>query len=89
MTEFRNPECAFEDAPRMGRPSTITIDENIEAVEQIVMRNRQVSVRRLAYELGFDHGQSIGHEEGLHTVGTEIVDTNSTYQPCGLLSRAK
>ena len=42
-----NSERAFEDVPRMGRPSTITTDENIEAVERIVMRNRQVSVRRV------------------------------------------
>ena len=32
-------------------PSTITADKNIEAVEQIVMRNRQVYVCRVAYEL--------------------------------------
>ena len=51
MAEFKNPERAFEDTPRMGLPSTITIDENIEAVEPIVMHNRQVSVRRFAYEL--------------------------------------
>ena len=50
--EFMNPERGFEDAPQMGRPSTITTDENIEAVERIVMRNRQVSARRVAYELG-------------------------------------
>ena len=52
MVEFKNLECAFEDAPRMGRQSTITTDENVEAVERIVMRDRQVAVRRLAYELG-------------------------------------
>ena len=40
-----------EDAPRMGLPLTITIDQNIEIVERIVMRDRQISVRRLAYEL--------------------------------------
>ena len=39
VAEFNNPESAFEDAPRMGRPSTITTDENIEAVERIVMRD--------------------------------------------------
>ena len=33
LTEFNDPECGFEDAPRMGRPSTITADENIQAVE--------------------------------------------------------
>ena len=53
VAEFNNPEHAFEDAPRMGRPSTITTDENIEAIEWIVMHNRQVSVRRVAYKLGF------------------------------------
>ena len=40
VAEFTDPERGFEDAPRMDRPSTITIDENIEAVERIVMRNR-------------------------------------------------
>ena len=31
---FNNPERAFEDSPRMSRPSAITTDENIEAVER-------------------------------------------------------
>ena len=37
LTEFKDPEHSFEDAPRMSRPSTVTADENIEAVERIVM----------------------------------------------------
>ena len=37
--EFKNPEYGFEDAPRIGRSSTINTDENIEAVERIVMRD--------------------------------------------------
>ena len=52
VAEFKNPERAFEDAPRMGCPSTITTDENIEVVERIVIRHRQISVRRVAEELG-------------------------------------
>ena len=55
VAEFKDPEHGFEDAPRMGRPSTITADGNIEAVEQIVMRNRQISIRRLAEELIIIH----------------------------------
>ena len=51
VAEFKDPEHGLEDAPRMGRPSTITADENIETVERIVLRDRQVSVRRLAEEL--------------------------------------
>ena len=51
VAEFKDPERAFEDASRMGRPSTITADENIEAVEHIVMRDRQIYIRRLAEEV--------------------------------------
>ena len=40
MAEFKLREHGFQDAPRMSRPSTITTQENIEAVERIVMRNR-------------------------------------------------
>ena len=36
----------------MGSTSTITTDENIEIVERIVKRDRQSSVRRVAYQLG-------------------------------------
>ena len=52
VPEFKDTERAFEDAPRMDHPSTITANENIEAVERIVMRDRQISIRRVAYELG-------------------------------------
>ena len=52
VAEFKNPQRGFEDAPRMGRPSTVTADENIQAVERIVMRDRQISIRRVTYELG-------------------------------------
>ena len=51
VAEFKDSERAFEGALRMDHLSIITTDENIEAVERIVMRNRQVSVRCLAYEL--------------------------------------
>ena len=56
VTEFNNLEHGFEDVLRMARrPSTITTQESIKAVEWIVMRHRQVSVRRLAEELHIIH----------------------------------
>ena len=55
VAQFNDPERGFEDAPRMGRPSTITANENIEAVERIVMLNQHVSVRHLAEELTIIH----------------------------------
>ena len=52
VAEFKDPERGFEDAPRSGRPSTTFTDENIRAIERIVMYDRQISVRRVANELG-------------------------------------
>ena len=51
VAEFKDPERAFEGAPRMDHPSIIAANENIEAVERIVMVDRQISLRRLAEEL--------------------------------------
>ena len=51
LPEFNNPERGFEDAARMDRPSTITTGENIEDGGRIVMRDRQISARRIAHEL--------------------------------------
>ena len=73
MTEFKNPERAFEDALRMGRPPTITADENIEAVERIVMRDRQISVSGVGYELGIP--KTIIHEIMDNQLGMKKVCT--------------
>ena len=51
LAEFQSLERVFEDSLRTDLPSIITIDENIEAVERIVMGDRQISVHRVAYEL--------------------------------------
>ena len=73
VAEFNNPEHAFEDPPRMGhRPSTITIDENIEDVERIVMRHWQVSVRRLAEELAIIY-EIMDNQLGMKKVCTRWI----------------
>ena len=71
MAEFKNPERGFEDAPRMGHPSIITTNENIEAVERILMRDRQISVCRVAYELGIP--RTTIHEIMNHQLGMKKV----------------
>ena len=52
MAEFKDTKRAFKDVPRMGSPFTSIIDQNIRGVERIIMRDRQVSIRCVAYELG-------------------------------------
>ena len=51
LADFKEPERAFEDSSETDRSSTITTHRNIKAGERVVMRDRQISVRRLAYEL--------------------------------------
>ena len=73
MGEFKDPELGFENAPRMDCPSTITTDESIEAVERIVMRDQQVSIRRVAYELTIP--KTIIHEIMDNQLGMKKVCT--------------
>ena len=57
----------------MGRSSTITADENIETVERIVMRDRQISIRGLAEELAIP--KTIIHEIMNNHMGMKKVCT--------------
>ena len=72
VAEVKNPERGFEDAPQMGHPSTLTADENSEALEWIVMRNRQISIRRLAEELPIIH-KIMNNHMGMKKVCTRWV----------------
>ena len=87
MAEFKNPERGFEDAPRMGHPSTITTQGNIEAVKRIIMRNRQVSVRRLAEELVIP--KTIIHEIMDNQLGMKKVYTRWILKLLTPIQRAK
>ena len=73
MAEFKDPERGFEGGPRMGRPSTITANENVESVERIVMRDRQISIHRLAEELTIS--KTIIHEIMNNHMGMNKVCT--------------
>ena len=72
VAEFKDPEHSFEDAARMDYPSTITADENIEAVERIVMYDRQISIRRLAEEVTIIH-EIMNNHMGMKKVCTRWV----------------
>ena len=72
VAQFNDPERGFEDALRMDHPSTITVEENIEVVERIVMRDRQISIRRLAEELAIIH-EIMNNYMGMKKVYTRWV----------------
>ena len=51
LTPSKHPQRAFEDSSRKGPTSTITTYQNIQVVERITIRDQQVSVRHIFYEL--------------------------------------
>ena len=51
FAHFKHTQRAFEYSPRTGPTSTITIDQNIQVLQRIGIRDRQISVCRVAYDL--------------------------------------
>ena len=51
VAEFEDPTRVFKDAPRSGRPTAAVIDGSIRAVEEVVVRDRHISVQCAADEL--------------------------------------
>ena len=51
IAEFTDLTRPFEDAPRSDRSTTTMTDESIRAIEEVMMRDRQISVQRAADEL--------------------------------------
>ena len=86
VVEFKEPEHAFEDFPRMGSTSTITTDEKIEVVERIVKHDWQSSVRRVAYQLAIPTttvyeimSSHLGMKKAFDKMGIKIA---LTYSKC-------
>ena len=73
MTKFKDPERGLEDAPRSGRPSIAITDKNIQVMERIVMRDQQISVRRVVNE--FAVSKTRVHEIMRHCLGMSKVCT--------------
>ena len=84
---FKDPARIFEDAPRSARPPTALTDERVRTVEEVVMRDRQISIRRVADELTIFKtslyeimSRLLVDEEGLHEMGTEPFPITLTCQ---------
>ena len=53
---FKQDREDVNDYARPGRPSTSTTDENIEAVQQMILHNRQINIREFADNVGISCG---------------------------------
>jgi len=52
---FKEGREVIEDLPRSGRPSTSLTEDNIKKVKEIVLENRNSSLREISHELKMSH----------------------------------
>src|SRR4051794_6933867 len=55
ITKFCCGRVSFENEPSSGAPITVTTQENIDTMQQIVLDNRQVTVEEIEETLGISH----------------------------------
>ena len=53
---FQNGREDVEDDERPGRPSTSTTDENVEKVKEMVMNDRQITIREVVDDFDISIG---------------------------------
>ena len=73
---FKDGRETVEDAPRSGRPSTSTNDDNVEKVKEIVLENRHTSVRELGRYLNMSRETArliIVEKLGMRRVAARLV----------------
>ena len=72
----------MNDDARPGRPSTSTTNENIEAVKKLVMKNRRITIREVAEDVGISVGSChaiISNILGLKRVTAKFVPKLLTF----------
>ena len=65
MAQFKHGDFSTCDAPRLGRPKTVTNPEIIDQIHGIILEDRRISAKSIAEQLGmpFERVGSIIHED--------------------------
>jgi len=67
MAQFKRGDFSTCDAPRRGRTKTVTTQEIIEQIHELIMEDRRISAKSIAEQLGISHERvgsgSIIHED--------------------------
>ena len=65
MTQFKRDDFSTYDAPRPGRPKTVTTPEIIDQIHELILEDRRISAKSIAEQLGISHERvgSIIHED--------------------------
>ena len=65
MAQFKHGNFSTCDAPRPGRPKTMTTPEIIDPIHELILEDRRISAKSIAEQLGISHERvgSIIHED--------------------------
>jgi len=65
VAQFKRGDFSTCDAPRSGRPKTVTIPEFIDQIHKLILEDRRISVQSIAEQLGISRERvgSIIHED--------------------------
>ena len=65
VAQFKRGDFSTCDAPRPGRPKTVTTPEIIDQIHEISLEDRRISAKSIAEQLGISHERvgSIIHED--------------------------
>ena len=53
---FKEGQEDVNDGARPSRPSTSTTDEDIETAKKMILDNRRITIREVAYDVGISFG---------------------------------
>ena len=65
VAQFKRGDFSTCDAPRPGRPKTVTTPEIIDQIHELILEDRRISAKSIAEQLGISHEPvgSIIHED--------------------------
>ena len=73
---FKTGRTSMDEDPRSGQPSTSTDDVHIDAVRDLILQNRHLTIREIAEDVGISFGscQAILTEKlNMHRVAAKFV----------------
>ena len=56
LSVLKRARMSVDEDPRPGRPSTSTDDDHVQRVRAVIRRNRRLTVREVANEVGISIG---------------------------------
>ena len=65
VVQFKHGDFSTCDAPRPGRPKTLTTPEIIDLIHELILEDRRISAKSIAEQLGISRERvgSIIHED--------------------------